>query len=53
MSFNTNENKVLLWDVLKDTGKFNSLTPSLQKGIKFEFENILQMFALCFQICKF
>jgi len=41
MSFNTNENKVLLWDVLKDTGKFNSLTPSLQKGIKFEFENTM------------
>ena len=41
MSFNTNENKMLLWDVLKDTGKFNSLTPSLQKSIKFEFETTM------------
>ena len=41
MSFNTTENKALLWDVLKDNGKFNNLSPSLQKGIKYEFDSTI------------
>jgi len=41
MSFDTNENKELLWDVLENTGKFKSLSPSLLKSVKYEFETTI------------
>ena len=41
MSFTTTENKALLWDVLTENGKFNNLSPSLQKGIQYEFDTTI------------
>ena len=44
MSFNSNENKILLWDILQEDGFFNNIRPSLMQNIKTEFENtILEM----------
>ena len=41
MSFNSNENKILLWDILQEDGFFNNIRPSLMQNIKTEFENTL------------
>ena len=41
MSFNSNENKALLWDILQEDGYFNNIRPTLMHNIKTEFENTL------------
>ena len=41
MSFNSMENKELLWDILLEDGYFNNIRPTLMQNIKTEFDNTL------------
>ena len=41
MTFTSQDNKELLWDILQEGGYFNNIRPSLVKNIKTEFENTI------------
>lgn len=41
MSFNSIENKELLWDILLEDGYFNNIRPTLMQNIKNEFDNTM------------
>ena len=41
MTFTSQDNKELLWEILQEDGYFNNIRPSLVKNIKTEFENTI------------
>ena len=41
MSFNSDENKGLLWELLQEGGFFKNIRPTLMKSVKGEFENTM------------
>ena len=41
MTFNSDDNKKMLWDVLSEDGYFNDVRPSFFKNIQYEFDNTI------------
>ena len=41
MTFNADDNKKMLWDVLEENGNFSGIRPSFFKNIHYEFNNTI------------